>query len=57
MREYWLVDPELDLVKVFRRTADGAFPQVAELSRESGDVLTTPLVAGFELRLKELFGR
>jgi Uma2 family endonuclease len=57
VREYWLADPELDLVNVFRRTADGAFPQVAELSRESGDVLTTPLLAGFELRLEELFGR
>jgi Uma2 family endonuclease len=57
VREYWLVDPELDLVKVFRRTAEGAFPRVAELSRENGDALTTPLLAGFELRLEELFGQ
>jgi len=57
VREYWLVDPELDVVKVFRRTAEGAFLRVAELSRESGDVLTTPLITGFELRLEELFGR
>ena len=57
VREYWLADPELDLVKMFRRTADGALPQIAELSRGSGDVLTTPLLAGFELRLEELFGQ
>jgi Uma2 family endonuclease len=56
VREYWLVDPELDLIKVFRRADDGAFPRVAELSRENGDVLTTPLMAGFGLPLEELFG-
>jgi len=55
VREYWLVDPELDLVKVFRREKDGSFPRVAELSGQSGGVLTTPLVAGFALALEELF--
>ena len=24
VREYWLIDPELDIVKVYRREADGA---------------------------------
>lgn len=52
----WLVDPELDLVKVFRRMEGGTFPRVSELTRESGDVLTTPLTAGFALALEELFG-
>jgi Uma2 family endonuclease len=55
VREYWVVDPELDVVTVFRRADDGAFPRVAELSRENGDVLTTPLLAGFALALAELF--
>jgi Uma2 family endonuclease len=56
VREYWLVDPELDLVKVFRRQSDGSFPRVAELSREQRDGLTTPLMPGLAIGLDELFG-
>jgi Uma2 family endonuclease len=55
VREYWLVDPELDLVKVYRRSADGAFPRAAELTREAGDVLNTPVLPGFALALADLF--
>jgi Uma2 family endonuclease len=55
VREYWLVDPELDLVKVFRRKADGSFPRDAELSREAHHVLTTPLMPGLAIPLDELF--
>jgi Uma2 family endonuclease len=55
VREYWLVDPELDLVKVFRRQSDGSFPRVAELSREQHDVLATPLLPGLAIGLDELF--
>ena len=55
VREYWLVDPELDLVKVFRRQGDGSFPRVAELSREQHDVLATPLMPGLAIGLDELF--
>jgi Uma2 family endonuclease len=55
VREYWLVDPELDLIKVFRRQADGSFPRVVELTREAHDILTTPLLSDFNLCLDELF--
>jgi Uma2 family endonuclease len=55
VREYWLVDPELDLVKVFRRTSDGAFPRVAELTAEAADTLTTPLLPDFALALAVFF--
>jgi Uma2 family endonuclease len=55
VREYWLVDPELELVKVFRRAADGSLPRVAELAREAGDQLTSPLLPDFSLPLHELF--
>jgi Uma2 family endonuclease len=55
VREYWLVDPELDLVKVFRRQSDGSFPRVAEPSREEHDVLTTPSMPGLAIALDELF--
>jgi Uma2 family endonuclease len=55
VREYWLLDPELDVIKVFRRQADGAFPRVAELARDAHDILTTPLLSDFRLPLDELF--
>jgi Uma2 family endonuclease len=55
VREYWLVDPELELIKVFRRQADGSFRRDAELTREGLDVLTTPLLDGFTLQLDKLF--
>jgi hypothetical protein len=44
-------------VKVYRRRAGGSFPRNAELSREAGDQLTTPLLPGFSLSLDELFAR
>jgi Uma2 family endonuclease len=53
--EYWLVDPEHELVKVHRRADDRTFPPVAELTREARDTLTTPLLPGFSLSLEELF--
>jgi Uma2 family endonuclease len=55
VREYWLVDPELDLIKVFRRAEDGALPRVAELASQAGDTLTTPLLPGFALPLAHYF--
>jgi Uma2 family endonuclease len=55
VREYWLVDPELELIKVFRRQVDGSFRRDAELTREVLDVLTTPLLEGFTLHLHKLF--
>ena len=55
VREYWLVDPELDLVKVSRRGDDNSFRRVAELTAEDGDTLTSPLLPGFSLALSRLF--
>jgi len=55
VREYWLVDPDLDLVRVFRRQEDGSLPHVAELSREHRDALATPLMPGLTIPLGELF--
>ena len=52
--EYWVVDPEIDAVKVFRRT-DDRYARVAELLLENGDVLTTPLLPDLELRLAKIF--
>ena len=54
VREYWLIDPELDIVKVYRRESDGSFPRVAELSRESADTLTSDVLPGWSLALTRL---
>lgn len=52
--EYWVVDPDLDLIKVYR-LIDGRYVRVAELTLGAGDVLTTPLLPGLELPLTEIF--
>lgn len=52
--EYWFVDPELDVVRVYRRDGD-RFARPIELSREAGDMLTTPLLEGLVLTLDRIF--
>jgi len=52
--EYWVIDPELDTIKVYRRV-DERFVRVAELSLENGDVVTTPLLPGLEMPLSTIF--
>ena len=50
----WIVDPELDVVRIHRRT-DHGFARPVELSAEAGDIVTTPLLPGLELPLASLF--
>lgn len=52
--EYWIVDPDTDAVRVYRRGQKG-FGRVTELSREAGNVLTTPLLPGLDLPLGQIF--
>jgi len=52
--EYWVVDPELDLIRVYRR-GDDAFGRPIELSREAGDVLATSLLPGLQIALTNVF--
>jgi Uma2 family endonuclease len=52
--EYWVVDPELDVVRVYRRDGD-AFARPLELSREAGDTLSTPVLPGAVLPLAQIF--
>jgi Uma2 family endonuclease len=52
--EYWVVDPELDVVRIYRAGA-GGYEKPVELSREAGDVLSTPLLPGLHLPLVLIF--
>jgi Uma2 family endonuclease len=52
--EYWFVDPEIDVIRVYRRK-DGGFTPASELSLEAGDVLSTALLPGLELPLGRIF--
>ena len=55
VREYWLVDPELDSVQIFRPSPEGRLARVAELSADDGHTLTTPLLPGCTIALSALF--
>ena len=54
VQEYWVVDPELETVKIFRRTQQG-YGRPVELSKEAHDILTTKLLTGSDLALTEIF--
>jgi len=49
-----VIDPEIDVIRVYRRT-EREFGWPVELSREAGDVLTTPLLPGLDLPLARIF--
>ena len=52
--EYWVVDPDLDSIKVYRQEG-GRYVRVAELTSEQGDALTTPLLPGLQILLLDVF--
>ena len=54
VREYWMVNPALDTVTVYR-LRDLALVREAELSAAGGDVLTTPLLPGWAAPLARIF--
>ncbi|MBI5746751.1 MAG: Uma2 family endonuclease [Nitrospirae bacterium] len=54
VQEYWIVDPELEIIKVFRMTEQG-YIRSAELSNEARDTLTTPLLPDLQIPLGEIF--
>ncbi|MBX2821551.1 MAG: Uma2 family endonuclease [Rhodothermaceae bacterium] len=54
VNEYWIIDPVLELVKVYR-LEEGSYSGAKELSAEREDVLSSPLLSGFELALTTLF--
>ena len=52
--EYWIVDPELETVKIFK-LAQQKYARPVELSKENNDVLTTELLRGFKFSVSEIF--
>jgi Uma2 family endonuclease len=54
--EYWLVDPDRDTIRVYRRTG-AELELLPELSADADDVLTTPLLPGLDVPLVSIFER
>ena len=52
--EYWVVDPDIDAIRVYRRSGE-RLARAVELSAEAGDVLTTALLPGLEIPLSHIF--
>jgi Uma2 family endonuclease len=52
--EYWVVDPDIDAIKVYRLQGD-AYERAAELTLERPDALTTPLFPELSVPLAEIF--
>ena len=52
--EYWIVDPDLEVVRVYRQEG-GAYGHAVDLSKDAGDVLATPLLPGLRLPLADIF--
>jgi Uma2 family endonuclease len=52
--EYWIVDPEAEMVRLYRREAK-RFRPANELSNGAGAELTTPLLPGLTLTLSQIF--
>jgi Uma2 family endonuclease len=56
VQEYWVVDPDLEEVRVYRRQGE-RYVRSALLSAEQGDVLTTALLPGVSLALDRVFAQ
>lgn len=54
VQEYWIVDPEVETIKIYRLTEEG-YVRAAELSSEAQDSLTTPLLPGLRVTLTDIF--
>lgn len=52
--EYWVIDPALETVKVYRNP-EGGYERAVEASAEDEDTLTTPLLPDWTLPLTTLF--
>ena len=55
VREYWLVNPDTNVVMVYRRDSGGQFGEAYSLAAAGREVLTTPLLPGLSIALDPLF--
>ncbi len=53
--EYWILDGRRQAVWIFRQTQGSEFGAQTELTAAAGQVLTTPLLPGLEIALRDLF--
>lgn len=54
VQEYWIVDPELETVKVYRLVG-GKYQKTSELSLEDNASVSTPMLPDLEVPLKRVF--
>ena len=54
VREYWIIDPEVDTCKIYRMVKKTYTPAII-LTLEAQDRVTTPMFPGWELPLQEVF--
>lgn len=54
VRTYWIVDPELETVKMYQLQEQG-YGRATELARKSGEILSTLLLPGLTIPLAEIF--
>jgi Uma2 family endonuclease len=52
--EYWIVDPVLESVKIYRHRA-GVYERAAEISTETGGAITTPLFPELSIDVAAVF--
>ncbi len=52
VREYWVIDPERDIVDVYRSAPSGTFKE--PVRRPRTESLTTPLLPGLELPIEKV---
>ena len=54
VQQYWVVDPVLEAIKIYRMT-DRGFARVAELTQEENHSLVTPLLPSLSIPIAEVF--
>ena len=57
VREYWMVDPQMDAIVISRRSATRGLQEGLSLTLDGAHTLMSPLLPGFELSLLDFFRR
>ena len=53
--EFWVIDPEIEIVRIYRQAGAGGFDRPLELRPEDRQLLESALFPGFSLTLDDLF--